>query len=709
MGGKNIYIRLFGDEHKKRAESEDGYTIIQNDKQQWCYAQVSPTNQLEASKWLLGKSYQSEKEFSDFIKSTPLHLKSTGTETRVSEGTKQTRQLKAAIGERRVLIILMEFKDLKFTKKQNDFYRLFNEEQYDEDQAQGSVRDFYLAASYNQLELVSHVYGPYSASKEMSYYGKNLSTGNGNDSNPYALFEEAIQYVAKETDLNQYDGDGDGFIDNVHIIFAGYGEEAGASSNAIWSHEATFYRPYPIQGLKIDRYSCAPELRGNKGGGISRIGPHCHEIGHALGAMDYYDTDYATNGEFSGTGKWDVMASGSWNNDGITPADFNPYVKAYNFGWITPKSLPVGKVTISPSNYDADSYYMLKSSEKGDYYLLENRSRTDIENGLPGEGLLIFHIHTGLEDAANEINISAPQKCYVVCASSKYKVPNDQPISYGDINSDSCPFPGSLNKQEFGVNTTPSAFYWSGEDCKIELSNIILTEAGDIQLVNESEDAGFVPPEMQTLFYDGFEEESNIKIMDSKSRQWAVVENPENSTMNTTLLNRPISHSGVNSLQLSARDQYYNETNAIEFECQSNNLESRVVFKGYFTSYGLRPRLINTLRVGYQQANSEEWIFTDIESSVIQRWQQFSINVPSNGTMKFRIEGTATIGSVIAIDDIEIEQEIDKSEMGIHDLRLNVGNSNSIFSLSGIKQRYNIKGVNIVRDSSGKVYKILVK
>ena len=55
------------------------------------------------------------------------------------------------------------------------------------------------------------------------------------------------------------------------------------------------------------------------------------------------------------------------------------------------------------------------------------------------------------------------------------------------------------------------------------------------------------------------------------------------------------------------------------------------------------------------------------------------------------------------------EQEIDKSEMGIHDLRLNVGNSNSIYSLSGIKQRYSIKGVNIIRDSSGKVYKILVK
>ena len=79
-----------------------------------------------------------------------------------------------------------------------------------------------------------------------------------------------------------------------------------------------------MQGMKIDRYSCTPELRGNRGGGISRIGPCCHEMGHALGAMDYYDTDYTTGGSFEGTGVWDVMAQGSWNNDGITPGTFQP-------------------------------------------------------------------------------------------------------------------------------------------------------------------------------------------------------------------------------------------------------------------------------------------------------------------------------------------------------------------------------------------------
>ena len=65
-------------------------------------------------------------------------------------------------------------------------------------------------------------------------------------------------------------------------------------------------------------YSCAPELRGNRGSGLSRIGVHCHEIGHSFGAMDFYDTDYEVNGEYAGTGQWDLMASGNWNNEGVS-------------------------------------------------------------------------------------------------------------------------------------------------------------------------------------------------------------------------------------------------------------------------------------------------------------------------------------------------------------------------------------------------------
>ena len=277
--------------------------------------------------------------------------------------------------------------------------------------------------------------------------------------NPYALFLEAMEHAVREIDLQDYDADGDGYVDNVHIVFAGYGEEAGASPSAIWSHEAMFPE-ITMQGMKIDRYSCTPELRGNRGGGISRIGPCCHEMGHALGAMDYYDTDYTTGGSFEGTGVWDVMAQGSWNNDGITPVHFNPYVKAYDFGWVGVTTLThTGDYSLHPSIGEKDGVYRVDTGSEGDFYLLESRVRDGFDTALPGEGLMVYHVHPRIKEGAygNTINASAPQMMYPVCASSSVSVPSSSSYSYGEINSAGCLFPGSSGKTEFGGQTVPAA------------------------------------------------------------------------------------------------------------------------------------------------------------------------------------------------------------------------------------------------------------
>lgn len=705
VNGQVVNIQLFGDEHHKWAESEDGYTIIQNEKQQWCYAQLNDQGELIPSCWQLQKTYLNEEAFQSFISSIPRHLKQPFSKKSFRHGQHQN---KTAIGERRVLIIIMEYKDLALTKTSNDFYRLFNEEGYSDDYAQGSVRDFYLSSSYNQLSLISDVYGPYKTTHEMSYYGKNSVTDGGGDMNAFVLFEEAIQNVANDTDLSLYDGDDDGFIDNVHIIFAGYGEEAGASANAIWSHEATFYRPYTIQGMKIDRYSCAPELRGNSGNGISRIGPHCHEIGHALGAMDYYDTDYATDGEYAGTGKWDVMASGSWNNDGITPGDFNPYVKAYNYGWISPKTLPAGNVIIQPSYKGRDNYFLLRTSEQGDYYLIENRSQLGWGTGVPGEGLLLFHIHSGLEAAGNKINASYPQKCYIVCASSHYTIPSSQPATYGEINSNGCPYPGSSGNHSFGKDSTPMAFYWDNDECGIELEDIIMLSDGSIQLTNKSVDAGYVPPVMTRLFFEGFEDDLKIMIEPSNSRQWEKIENPENDV---SYIDHPLAYAGAYSLQLSAVNQYYNETNAFEFHCQPNNLIGMVKLKLFFTSYALKPRKKNLIKIGYRHAEQDEWTFESFESTVNQIWQEVQVSIPIADPLNFRIEGTAFIGSILAIDNIEVMQEIPNNETSLRNtLHLSKESTREFYyTLDGRKHLSPQKGINILQTGNGEYKKICIK
>lgn len=329
-GDSVLYIRLFGDEYHKHAETLDGYSLIQKNNL-WYYAEKDNSGDLIASPYKLS-SFKSQ-GLTQFLERIPKHLKADNqypTLSRSNISGHSTRAGGAAIGERKILIILMQYTDLKFVKSNEDFDNLFNSVGYKEDGAMGSVFDYYTDVSYGQLKLSCDIIGPFTSQHKRDYYGKNDKKGS--DINSAELFKEAMEYAIQEVQLNKYDADDDGYVDNIHIVFAGYGEEAGAESGAIWSHEASFIRGIPYQDMFVDRYSCAPELRGNSGTGISRIGPHCHEIGHALGAMDYYDTNYGTGGEYEGTGTWDIMASGSWNEDGTVPADFNPYVKAIDFG-----------------------------------------------------------------------------------------------------------------------------------------------------------------------------------------------------------------------------------------------------------------------------------------------------------------------------------------------------------------------------------------
>jgi len=166
------------------------------------------------------------------------------------------------------------------------------------------------------------VAGPYAVSQDMVYYG-------GESGDPRPMVTEVVGLADADVDYSDYDNDNDGSVDGVYIIFAGYGEEAGASEDAIWSHAWSIWPAVNYDGVEISRYSCSPELRGNSGTSLTRIGVICHEFGHVLGAPDYYDTNYNNtgDGQFSGTGRWDMMAGGSWNNGGATPAHHNAFTK----------------------------------------------------------------------------------------------------------------------------------------------------------------------------------------------------------------------------------------------------------------------------------------------------------------------------------------------------------------------------------------------
>ena len=710
INGREIAVRLFGDEHAKRVETHDGYTIVQNDKKEWVYAVLDATGRLRPSAYQVGAD---SPDVASFMSSLPRHLSDQTLKTRQKsrqEARRSQRRSSAqpAIGQRRMLVILMEFPDQKMVKSKDDFDRMFNQVGYSDDQAQGSVRDYFDRASYGQLALSCDVYGPYQTSRNMKYYGENDSQYE-EDMHPEDMVEEALNFVAAEADLGVYDGDNDGFIDNVHVIYAGYGEEEGAPTDAIWAHEAILYDDaYEIQGQKIDRYSCASELRDNSGEGISRIGSHCHEIGHALGALDYYDVDYTDGGEFEGTGDWDIMASGSWNNDGITPADLNPYVKWHDYGWIEPRALPEGEVVIPPSDSGKDSYYIISKGKE--YYLLENRNPQQFNDGLPGKGLLIYHVHPDIESAFEEnvINASYPQMCYIVNASAKKDIPGKSEDDYGRISSDACPFPGSGHKTEFSASSTPKAFWWDGSDCSIALHNIKLAADGNIYFNSDKQQEQEPGPDPVVvdgteLYYDGFESEKDYEIINSTKASWKRV---KYHGWADEFSGRPEPYAGDYTYQLSAQMSYNSAVSTFIFSCPVSNEATEVHLSGYMNSKGMRRHRSNNLKIGWHPKGSESWEYFDYEISVEDEWSPFNLKIDPSPELEFSFEGTAQSGSILALDELKVEQvvasTIQTSEIG------RTPAIKAIYSLSGQKRDRLEKGINIVRYADGTVKKIIV-
>ncbi|MDR2474412.1 MAG: M6 family metalloprotease domain-containing protein [Bacteroidales bacterium] len=249
------------------------------------------------------------------------------------------------------------------------------------------------------------------------------------------------------------------------MIFAGYGDESISDGQQIWSHAWTLGTTVIKDGVKLSRYSCSPELRGSSGTNITYIGVIAHELCHVFGSPDYYDVDYSG---YTGSGNWDLMAGGSWNDGGRQPAHINPYQKI-QFGWIIPQIITTGSIVSNmPPSLSNPVVYKVVTNNNGEHYLLENRQLAGFDASLPGHGLLIWHIAANVASYAP--NDSHPQQVYPICASSTTTIPTNAPSSYGIINSAGCPFPGTSSKIEFIDNSTPQAFTWTGLSVIIKYS-----------------------------------------------------------------------------------------------------------------------------------------------------------------------------------------------------------------------------------------------
>jgi len=398
-------------------------------------------------------------------------------------------------GSKKGLVILMEFQDVRFTTENPHevFNNIFNKEGLSDYGMNASVKDYFKAQSYGKFELDFDVVGPYTASQKMAYYG--APEGNRNDKNPDALIAEGCQKADKEVNFRDYDWDGDGEVDQVFVIYAGYGQNyQGADENTIWPHESHIYlangAKLILDEVELSTYACSAELQGTRGTTISGIGTACHEFSHCLGLPDFYNT--ADQTASYGTGTWDIMCSGSYNDDSHTPAGYTSYERMFA-GWLTPTELKdMTRVNdMKPLAESPEAYILYNEGNKNEYYLLENRQYTGFDAALRGHGLLVLHVDYNKEDwRSNSANANKNhQEMTIIPADGK-------PSDYNEAGD---PFPGTTGINELTNYSTPAAaVYNQNTDGSLlmnkPIDNITESEDGLISFVACRPELGIPEP-----------------------------------------------------------------------------------------------------------------------------------------------------------------------------------------------------------------------
>ena len=460
---------LRGDENSSKLITIDGHRIIKVKNKEFQYTTKDKNGKIKASGIRAKNKKDRSKSTSDFlIKERNSLIKTSKTATLSSLGKSSLLKSYPLSGSINVLVILIDYSDLSASIPTGSFNNLMNQANYNNT---GSFKDYWSANSYGNLTINSTVTNWYTANYEMSYYGRN--TTESNDVNVRVLVQEAIDEAENDgVDFSDYDNDGDGEVDGIIVIHAGYAEEAGADEETIWSHKSTL-RPTEIKyydGVYIKKYAIASELRFNSGAFMTNIGVICHEFGHLLGLPDLYDTDIE-NGDSEGIGRWGLMGSGSWNNGGASPANLCAWSKD-DLGWasITELTNP-SNITLTNSAENND-FYKITSPTSDEYFLLENRQFVGFDIGLPGTGLAVWHIKTSKTNQshrdANDVNADENEKG-VDLEEAEGVSDLDNTTNRGD-NADL--FPGSSCNSSFDDTTIPNSQTYLGLSTNKSIINI---------------------------------------------------------------------------------------------------------------------------------------------------------------------------------------------------------------------------------------------
>lgn len=471
--GTTFRARLSGDEFSKRLLLEDGCALVQDADGFYCYAVPDSRGRSVSSGRRVGERVDAA------VKAASRRAPAAAPSEARASRPAPARGLRSG---KRTLVIPVQFADVSYKYTAAHLDAMLNQEGYSFEDATGSASDYFRAQFGEDVPFVFDVAPLVTLPSPRATYGGNLA--NGNDRNPALAVKEACELLEASVDFAQYDTDGDGFVDEVFVFFAGEDEAEGGSAECIWSHQWSLPQAgysCTVDGVQVGFYAMTSELaRTSRGWALSTIGSFCHEYSHLLGLHDLYDTDYGdSGGETPGVwGHLSLMDAGCYANDGRTPPSYCA-LELEILGLGSEETLTAGFYSLD-ALADSQRYFRMNTEDDDIYYLLECRRPAGWDAYVGSNGLLVYRINKSEQSFGystaygrisarsrwelNEINCNPSHRCAEVMGPET--PPEDYKTSPDKISGLFYP----------GVNLRYTDF--TCEESPLKLSDIALTRTG---------------------------------------------------------------------------------------------------------------------------------------------------------------------------------------------------------------------------------------
>lgn len=460
--GQTLNYRVVGDEYGHISVTEDGYPIVLNKKKDCYEYAVVKNNRVAASGITATEASRRTPQVKAMLAKTDARQMLASLRSKSPLAKAPRRQYKKmndypTIGFRHSPVLLLEFADQGFTTVSDPqaFYtRMLNQKGFNEFGGTGSAAQYYEENSHGLFSVQYDVIGPIRLSHPASYYAES-------DERAAEALAEGCQIAHDKglADFSQYDCNNDGVVDNIFFFYAGYAQSDSGNEGYIWPHSWTLPEAgidLQLDGKTISSYACSNEIRYDKKAATPEptgVGTFIHEFGHVLGIPDLYSTTY--NMFVYNIESWDLMSSGSYNNNMCTPPALSAYEK-WSLGWEQPKELTLAADSLITLTKTQDGGSLMKTGPTdNELFFFENRQRTGWDTYIPGHGMLVWHIdNDSTKHVNNNVNNDASHQCVGLAVAS----------AVGKHSYD--PYPGAGNVTETALTD------WDGNRLDIQAKYI---------------------------------------------------------------------------------------------------------------------------------------------------------------------------------------------------------------------------------------------